>query len=619
MTRTLRTAFGLAAMSLAMGTQAQEAGFRTLDMPAAEIKDGKSATPIQRKGNAIWSEDFGNGFPAGWTITDNSGICPWTWSLDGSWGFFNGNQGTSGTDPIESTTAANGFLIADNDSANNVTYGQPSGTTYQYLATYFTTNAIDLTGFPNVQLEFEQYFRYNNSPVLSVEVSNDGTTWTQWDVKGSVQPNTASTNPDLVSLNISAVAGNQPTVYIRIGWDSRVYYWMIDDMRIVPTAQYEGVCDFGVISHTGGGEEYGRVPTDQFQPTLNLGAQVRNAGFDTLTNVTVDVQVLDPMSATFITTTLPVGTLNPGDTVYVDADPALPAVMMGTYTATFTMNSDQNASEPDLTNNEVERAFAVDDMLYSLDGVDVHLGTETLLALGTGNFTGNTDGVYCFTYFQIEQTTTVYGLDVLLSNNSEADGIVIGSIHDTLTVLADDPSQPLIESLDVVLTAADITNGQVTIPFAQPQVLTPGGYYAAVSLFSNGGTSDIFVIDDNTVPQPGNAGLMYLPSVATPGVYGNGNAFAIRLNLDQTIGIAEDEEVPGFGVYPNPTLDGRFTVTTSGTGTYDLIVVNTLGEQVATARFNGNTLVDLKGLAAGVYTVRVSDGTRTSVRRVTRQ
>ncbi|NEQ49464.1 MAG: hypothetical protein F6K11_04920, partial [Leptolyngbya sp. SIO3F4] len=41
--------------------------------------------------DTIWYEDFGNGFPAGWTLSGaNSGDCPWVYSTDGSWGFWNG-------------------------------------------------------------------------------------------------------------------------------------------------------------------------------------------------------------------------------------------------------------------------------------------------------------------------------------------------------------------------------------------------------------------------------------------------------------------------------------------------------------------------------------------------
>ena len=123
-----------------------------------------------KTGDTIWSEDFGNGFPSGWTIEDLSGICPWVWSNDGSWGYFNSNNGSSPGTAINSTTAANGFLICDPDSANNVTYGQPSGANYQYLESYFTTNSIDLSGYPAVVLEFQQHFRYNNGIDLKVMV-----------------------------------------------------------------------------------------------------------------------------------------------------------------------------------------------------------------------------------------------------------------------------------------------------------------------------------------------------------------------------------------------------------------------------------------------------------------
>ena len=40
-------------------------------------------------------------------------------------GVWNSNQGTSPAAGINSTSAANGFLISDPDSANNTAYSQP--------------------------------------------------------------------------------------------------------------------------------------------------------------------------------------------------------------------------------------------------------------------------------------------------------------------------------------------------------------------------------------------------------------------------------------------------------------------------------------------------------------
>ena len=73
----------------------------------------------------IWSEDFSGGFPTGWSTSSTNTVggiatCPWVWSNDGSWGYWNSNQGTSPAAGINSTSAANGFLISDPDSANIV-------------------------------------------------------------------------------------------------------------------------------------------------------------------------------------------------------------------------------------------------------------------------------------------------------------------------------------------------------------------------------------------------------------------------------------------------------------------------------------------------------------------
>ncbi len=158
-------------------------------------------------------QDFGNGFPSGWSTYSNNaagGIatCPWVWSNDGSWGYYQGTQGTSAAAAMNSTTASNGFLISDPDSANHHVNGQPSGTTYQYIESYFTTNAIDLTGQPSVSLEFQQTFRFNNGVNLKVSVSNDSLMWTDYNVQGNATNNNQSPNPQLISLNISSVAGN---------------------------------------------------------------------------------------------------------------------------------------------------------------------------------------------------------------------------------------------------------------------------------------------------------------------------------------------------------------------------------------------------------------------------
>ena len=105
------------------------------DTGSVPSRPGLSADNLYERATPFYTEDFSGGFPSGWSLNDSSGICPWRWSLDGSWGYYSTTGASSGDNPISSTTGSNGFLICDPDSANNANYGQPSGTTYQYLST----------------------------------------------------------------------------------------------------------------------------------------------------------------------------------------------------------------------------------------------------------------------------------------------------------------------------------------------------------------------------------------------------------------------------------------------------------------------------------------------------
>ena len=91
------------------------------------VQINKSVQQVQSSAKSqtpIWSEDFANGFPSDWsTYTNNAAgglaTCPWKYSLVGSWGYWNSNQGVSASSAMNSTTASNGFLISDPDSANH--------------------------------------------------------------------------------------------------------------------------------------------------------------------------------------------------------------------------------------------------------------------------------------------------------------------------------------------------------------------------------------------------------------------------------------------------------------------------------------------------------------------
>ena len=130
--------------------------------------------------------------------------------------------------------------------------------------------------------------------------------------------------------------------------------------------------------------------------------------------------------------------------------------------------------------------------------------------------------------------------------------------------------------------------------------------------------NDLVIMDDATVPQPFYASMLYIPVDADAiFLYSNGTAWAIRLSADPTVGVKEVKGLDGVSMYPNPTT-GVVHINTAKAETTTVEVRNMLGAVVKTATFNGtvNTL-DLSGNAAGVYTVRIGNGTNFAVQLVT--
>jgi len=424
-----------------------------------------------KKGITIWSEDFGSGFPAGWATEDLSGICPWVWSNDGSYGYFNNNQGGAGPS-INSSTANNGFLICDNDSANNVNYGQPSGSNYQYLETYFITSAIDLSGHPSVLLEFQQYYRYNNSVDMNVMVSNDSTNWTTYTVQNSSN-NTASANPDTVKLNISSVAGNQSSVYLKIGWSARVYHWQIDDMKISETENNDlTITSFNFESQ---GLPYYQIPTSQVTD-INFSAEVTNNGANDQSNTMLSIDI----NSTNIGTSTPLYLMSGlSDSLYLNSS-YIPNAQVAQLDIDFNIVSDSTDENP--LDNSMSETIYITDHIYARDkDIAENKKDNSGLPYELGS------------YFDIFTNQDLYGVDFVVNSNSNPGAVFYASIY------LRDPSGNFIfqqNSDDYILTSSDVTNEvTITVPLFAPLSLSAGErYLAMIGAYGDGGITDDLVI-----------------------------------------------------------------------------------------------------------------------------
>ena len=149
------------------------------------------------------------------------------WTTEGQWGFGTPlGYGSHNGDPSSGYTGANvyGYNLAG-DYANGMD---------EYA---LTSTAIDCSDMTDVELRFWRWLGVERDPFdhAYVRVSNNGTTWTTlWANPGGTLSDSAWNQ---MTLDISAVADNQPTVYLR--WtmgttDSGTTYpgWNVDDVEI---------------------------------------------------------------------------------------------------------------------------------------------------------------------------------------------------------------------------------------------------------------------------------------------------------------------------------------------------------------------------------------------------
>ena len=531
-------------------------------------KTGSSHKKFKAGGDTIWSEDFANGFPGSWAIQDSSGICPWTYSLDGSWGYFNGNFGTASGDTLQSVTKANGFLICDPDSANNAVYGQPSGSNYVYLPSYFTTSVIDLTGFPAVLLQFEHLYRFNNDLDMIVAVSADSISWTNYFVQGNTPNNTQSANAETVNLNISTVAGNQSTVYIRIGWSARVYYWMIDDIRIIEAPDNDMALTMEQFYPF-----YKMTPVRQKTDIMFTGA-ISNNGGNTQANVKLNTIVTFASDTTFISSSSPISSVSGSvDTLTVQDSSYVPA-MLGDYAISNYVTYDSTDFNPD--DDTLVNGFMITDTVYARDN-----GGYVGWGLRTSNNGISQRGIM----YEVWQQDTLTSMSVLITGLTPPAGQVLQfHLYDTTFAF------PLTSSVFYTVQSSDL--GQwITLSFSD-FALPPGKYIAVVESYAD----SLYVHFDPEAPPPLPQTSYYLSS-GNNWYYSTNYTYYVRMNTKRPL--------------CNASLLVTTTTSTCDSSDADASVVVSGGFIPYFYLWNTSptqTTDSVSGLSAGSYVLTVSDG-----------
>jgi uncharacterized repeat protein (TIGR01451 family) len=238
----------------------------------------------------VFDEAFDSGFPGVMGVVNNGGDCVWADDLNGT-GNLTGGSGSLGD--------------ADSD-------GCGSGTT---MDTTMTTPAIPLGGATEVYVEFAQdYNNLSSTEIAEVEVSSDGSSWTQVWFRNADDRGPITYNIDVSSELGGATEGYVRFHYVAPGWD---WWWQVDDIQVCTAAQL-GEADLDIM----------KTSATTSPTTARYTITVQNLGPDDASGVVVTDDL--PAGVAYVSDdcggvsgtpwTWTIGTLTNGDSVTCNID-----------------------------------------------------------------------------------------------------------------------------------------------------------------------------------------------------------------------------------------------------------------------------------------------------------
>lgn len=558
--------------------------FQSMQNPKRQITTPASSNAI------LWSDDFSSS--ANWVLSHEPGT-------DGDWVIgLTGPAGAAAINIIQSATAGNGFAKFDSDS---ICSGNQIGN-------LTNANPIDLSGNPSVKLEFSQYYaRYYDSTYIYV--STDNTIWSRFEVNGNLlinefNGNNPALNPDIVSIDISSVAGNQSTVWIRFQFYSPSsidilagcgYSWMIDDVNISEISAIDAATQPLAF-----GGEYSVISLLN-TTAFNLSGRVINKGSSAITSGTLTFNVYNSSGQVYTDVATISSPINAGDTSAILSSAGAYAP---TDTGFYVIEQIVSIAGDSFGSNDTAAAFViVDDSINARDYTAINPASYIV---GGSGFNGNT-GVLGQVY-HIYQTSQVTSGTFFLESPVVGDSVslslfpFIGGLPDSTNVQS---------SVAYEITANDTIGGagvMLTLPFVPPISVTSGDYFIGVNqidtnYLSLGVANNIFT--PGTVFFNGSSGWIDVGNVLQA-------VFILRLNNPSStlVSVSQIDKEKYFSVYPNPT-NGAIRISNSGKeGKVIVNVINTLGAVIKSVSFHSFTeeTIDLSNLAPGNYTIQIIAG-----------
>jgi hypothetical protein len=561
----------------------------------------KSSKPVSNeKATVLWSDEFST--PSNWNIAITGlNAAGWEFSTDPT------VIPVATISPMASTTASNGFLFISSDANNNADFD-----TYDIVTTATNATPIDLTGQPNVKLKYQSNFRWWHDS-RGVRVSGDnGATWTDFSLSDETSYTTdyqSSSNPEVTSIDISAVAGGQSQVLVQFYYDDNDYwgwYWAVDDVSIEILENYDLTFlkpYWGSTGPWGLRIPYFSIPTEQVAP-IDFSGIIKNWGVQDQSDIIVNASV-----GAYSSTSLP-GAIarNMLDTLNCTTS-WTPSSTVGANTVSLSVSSSQTDGY-NADNIFPNYSVNVTNYTYARDNGTVTSSTSNG---GMGYEAGNIYDIYT--------TAQLQGIDVYISTSAKIGAEMYAKLYSVDPTTGDFVYAN--ESNPYVIASADRGTFKTLPLLVESTLNAQEPYLVVVGSFGDNGNSNDLVIGTSGFSSPNTS---YYFDMTDQTWYYSTNTPMVRMNFDPTLGVNEVASNNGLKVYPNPA-NASTTVAVEVANASEVAITiadlagkvvytNNLGTVKGTQKVNVNT----EALNSGVYMVNVSvNGTVSTQKLVVRK
>jgi hypothetical protein len=564
----------------------------------------------------VFTEDFANGLDGNnelsmpWTVGGINGDL-WEQNFDGPTGQFSSNIG-----PLESATAANGFMLIDCDLYNT------DLSNVQDVQAWIVSPELDLSALSSVLVDYTTYYRYCcfATPMpcqLGVSVDG-GTSWTDFPMYGYnqfiVQANNLSGTLD-VTTDISAVAANQSSVLIRYAYNPDLngsfshYFLGVDDIAVYENPYANNLAVLQVMNNDVLNLwEIKNYPLEQSNDIL-AGCVYANYGSADQTNVEITFEVLDADNNVLSSTVEALGTVpsNSLDTVYHETGYAL--ADLGNYRVRATISADETEEVPENIMGERAITLTTSVMSYDdLENLDIQNGPRDNDA-GDG-FEEGGFGIYLF----VESAGSLaHGVQMVFGDNTTPGSDVLIELYEVDPAVGvndnnnDNFPVDLLTSAEFVVTEADYDQ-EVYVPFDDQIELELDKLYF-VSILQFEGDQEVWLRATFNTDTDNSSYVRELSGSGAPTWFSRPDENAMRLALNMTLNVEDISSVKeSMTVSPNPFNESTlisYTLDMDKMVSYKLYDINgrliedvKLGNQGAG---NHQITVEAADLEAGVY------------------